>query len=110
MIIASAVVNVLLFGMALLGFSLMENTTPTEEAVAIFCGVILVLNIFAVWGGMQAINRRRYGVSMISAIISIFGLLFFLGIIAVIFLALSKESFVDRPVKNNNFGNYGGGY
>jgi len=111
LIIASAVLNVLIFGIALLGIGLLENTSTTDmEAAAIISIVVVILNLFAIWGGIQAINRRKYVVSMISAVISIFGALFFLGIIAVILLALSSESFVDRPVKNNNFGNYGGGY
>lgn len=110
MIIAAAVINALIFGMAFAGSLLMTNPTEMEIEFAIIFGVMAFLNVIAIWGGMQAINRRRYTLAIFSSVITIFGLLFFLGIIAIIFLALSKESFVDQPASQNVYGNQGGRY
>jgi hypothetical protein len=52
---------------------------------------ILVLGVLAVVGGVSAIRRKRFGLSLAGAICAIISGL--LGILAIIFVALGKREF-----------------
>jgi hypothetical protein len=58
---------------------------------AIIGGCIGVLGIVAVVGGISAIRRKRFGLSLAGAICALTSV--FLGILAVIFVALGKREF-----------------
>ena len=58
---------------------------------AIIGGCIGVLGIVAVVGGISAIRRKRFGLSLAGAICALPSV--FLGILAVIFVALGKREF-----------------
>jgi hypothetical protein len=58
---------------------------------AIIGGCLGVLGIVAVVGGISAIRRKRFGLSLAGAICALPSV--FLGILAVIFVALGKKEF-----------------
>jgi hypothetical protein len=61
----------------------------------IIVGVLLLLGILAIVGGVSAIRRKRFGLSLAGAICALISGL--LGILAVIFVALGKREFgVER--------------
>jgi len=65
---------------------------PTSSIV--IAGILLVLGIVAIVGGVSAVRRKSFGLSLagvICALISPFQ--FLLGLLAVIFVALGKREF-----------------
>lgn len=54
--------------------------------------VVLVFGIIALCGGISAIKRRRWGLSLGGSILSLF-IMPILGILAIIFVALGKGEF-----------------
>jgi hypothetical protein len=65
---------------------------------AIIGGCIGVLGIVAVVGGISAIRRKRFGLSLAGAICALPSV--FLGILAVIFVALGKREFGAERKEN----------
>jgi hypothetical protein len=58
-------------------------------ALAVF---LLVVGIVSVLGGISALQRKRWGLALAGSITSLFGTTI-LGILAIIFTAISKEEF-----------------
>ncbi len=54
--------------------------------------VVLVFGIIALCGGISAIKRRRWGLSLAGSILSLF-LMPILGLLAIIFVSLGKSEF-----------------
>jgi uncharacterized membrane protein YhaH (DUF805 family) len=98
LIIATAAVNITLFAMAFAG-SFLPGTAvdPPLQASMV---VLTVLNILALLGGISALQRRRWKFAVLSAIICIVSLVFFLGIIALALLATSKAYFAAKAKKS----------
>jgi hypothetical protein len=59
--------------------------------LVIMGGLLLALGILSVTGGVSAIRRKRFGLSLAGAICALLSGL--LGILAVIFVALGKREF-----------------
>ena len=70
-------------------YRFMPVTVPTW--VFIGDGLLLALGILAVVGGISAIRRKRFGLSLAGAISALPSVI--LGILAVIFVALGKREF-----------------
>lgn len=66
-----------------------EGYVPARWAIIGVC--VVVLGIVAVVGGISAIRRKRFGLSLAGAICSLPSV--FLGIVAVVFVALGKREF-----------------
>ena len=64
----------------------------------IIAGGLLFLGILAVVGGISAIRRKRFGVSLAGAICALISGI--LGILAVIFVALGKREFGAERKEN----------
>jgi len=60
--------------------------------IIIMGGVLLVLGIIAIVGGVSAIRRKSYGLSLAGAICALIPLNL-LGLLAVIFVSLGKREF-----------------
>jgi hypothetical protein len=107
LIFLAALINVTLFGMASLGAMLYPDDFDAYAAAFM---VIAVLNLFAFWGAICAIRRRKYSIAIIGAIIPIFSFVFFLGIIAVVLLVISKDHFIgsegDAGINQPQYGRY----
>jgi hypothetical protein len=77
--------------------------TPNSEAPTylwpmITGGLLLVLGILAIAGGISAIRRKRFGLSLAGAICALpKGIL---GILAVVFVSLSKREFGAERKEN----------
>jgi RNA polymerase subunit RPABC4/transcription elongation factor Spt4 len=105
LIIAAAVLNLLIYGMAFTGFIFFGGTgSSLDDIFGILMIILVALNIFAIWGGIQALNRRKFGICMISAVLTIFGILFFISIIAIVLLAVSRDAFNDSKQQNTTQG------
>ena len=70
-------------------YAFMSDLLSAEIVIFPICGV--VLGILAVVGGISAIRRKRFGLSLAGAICAL--LSHILGILAVIFVALGKREF-----------------
>ena len=77
----------------LVDWGLFMDVHPSELPIALLIiGLpILVFGILAVVGGVSAIRRKRFGLSLAGAICALLSGL--LGILAVIFVALGKREF-----------------
>jgi hypothetical protein len=77
----------------LVDWELFMDVHPSELLIALLIiGLpILVLGVLAVVGGVSAIRRKRFGLSLAGAICAIISGL--LGILAIIFVALGKREF-----------------
>lgn len=93
LVLIAGIINVSLFGLVSLGASL--DLDQFGSMAAIFM-VLTFLNVISLYGAICAIRRKRYTVSMIGAIVIIFSFVFFLGIAAVVLLAISKDAFQDK--------------
>ncbi|MEE4271642.1 MAG: hypothetical protein V2I67_08210 [Thermoanaerobaculales bacterium] len=90
-----------------LGGSILLGTIPEPEANAVaFLPMVIFLplallcllaGIVAIMGGMAALNRRRWGLSVAGSIAAVFSFLP-LGIIAVIFTILAEPEFRAGPL------------
>ena len=87
-----------------LGISLVFPATSSQfgynvpNAVLFLIIPLVILAIVAIAGGIFALMRKAWGLALAGAICAIFSpLTWFLGVIATIFIALSKDEF-DRPV------------
>ncbi|OPY34557.1 MAG: Double zinc ribbon [Methanomassiliicoccales archaeon PtaU1.Bin124] len=91
-IVAAALFNVMIYGLATLGSFIGEFDTGTRMMLV----GLTIANMFAIWGGFQAVYRRRFGISLFSSAITMFGFVFFLGIIGFVLLLVSKDAFVRQ--------------
>ena len=57
----------------------------------VMAGVILVLGIVAIAGGVSAVRRRSFGLALAGAICTL--PLFWLGLLAIIFVSLGRREF-----------------
>jgi hypothetical protein len=70
----------------------LERITPVIPNWLIIVGVpLLVLGIIAIVGGVSAVRRKRFGLSLAGAICAL--PLNILGILAIIFVSMSKREF-----------------
>lgn len=71
--------------------SMVTAILGVSSAILIAIGVVLlVLGIIALVGGIYAIRRRRWGLALTGAILSLPGIM---GILAIIFVSLGKKEF-----------------
>jgi hypothetical protein len=69
-----------------------EGTILVEYTWFVIIGVpLLVLGVLAVVGGISALRRKRFGLSLAGAICALPSVIF--GILAVVFVSLSKREF-----------------
>jgi apolipoprotein N-acyltransferase len=76
-----------------------EHIIPVIPTWLIVVGVpLLVLGIIAIAGGVSAIRRKKFGLSLAGAICALPS--FILGILAVIFVSLGKREFGAERKEN----------
>ena len=74
-----------------------ELTDPRRAAIWLLLFPLLLLSIVAVIGGIAALNRKAWGLALAGSICAIFSpMTWFLGVLATIFIALSRNEFVQR--------------
>lgn len=72
---------------------MMDNIIGIGTTVFLIAGiVVLVFGIIALCGGINAVKRRRWGLSLAGSILSLF-IMPILGILAIIFMSLGKGEF-----------------
>jgi RNA polymerase subunit RPABC4/transcription elongation factor Spt4 len=89
LIITTGLLNVLFYGVLAVGSLIGDFSIATRMTFIL----LTAINVFAMWAGMQALKRRRYGICLIGAAVTMLSFLFFISIVAMVFLALSKEAF-----------------
>lgn len=102
--IISGALALIWFIMLLIGITVTSGALgiPGIESVPSFVPVILwiiaiptlVIGILALIGGIFALQRKKWGLVLAGSIVSIFSF-FILGILAVIFIAQSKDEFEE---------------
>ncbi len=60
--------------------------------VAVFMAIVGILSLL---GGISALQRKRWGLALAGSICAVFGSISILGILAIIFTAMSKNEFVS---------------
>jgi hypothetical protein len=68
--------------------------------IAVICTVpLIIVAIIAIIGGVFALKRRRWGLALAGAICAIFSpISWYLGVIATIFIALSRKEFGGKTL------------
>ena len=65
--------------------------------VAVLDALFLGTGIVALIGGISAIQRKRWGLSLAGAICAVFPLSTLLGILSVVFIAMARDEFTSAP-------------
>jgi uncharacterized membrane protein len=70
---------------------------PIWPAIAVGLGIpLLILDILAIVGGVFALKKKNWGLSLAGSIAAVFGS-WLLGIAAIVFIALSRSEFKSKP-------------
>lgn len=83
----------LLIVLAAMAFMIVPASRMSALGVGVLGLVFIVLSIVAIVGGIFAIQRRHWGMSLAGAICAIISPWSLLGIVATVFIAISREEF-----------------
>ena len=105
-IVAGVLAFIVFIGLLIGGFvtsnpAVFQGNIPPVNVPAISFGLsilALIISVLALLGGVYALQRKRWDLALTGSIVNIFsslflGITFILGIIATIFIAISKNEF-----------------
>lgn len=87
----------LLIVLAVMAFMIAPASRMSALGVGVLGLVVIVFSIVAIVGGILALQRRSWGFSLAGAICATISPWSLLGILAIVFIAISKDEFIRSP-------------